>query len=117
MLYQLPLSSDYANLSEEQTAEHIAALKQRLGSRLVILGHHYQQDDVFRFADFTGDSLKLSQIAAEQTQASAAARNTSSRLCAPRRRGRIGRSARNQVDHQHEKIGQTRRSRIQYRSG
>ena len=69
MLYQLPLQSDYAKLSEEQTAQRIAALKQRLGSRLVILGHHYQQDDVIRFADFTGDSLKLSQIAAEQTQA------------------------------------------------
>ena len=47
----------------------IRAHKQRFGSRLVILGHHYQQDEVIQFADFTGDSLKLSQLAAEQTDA------------------------------------------------
>ncbi|MBI4718136.1 MAG: quinolinate synthase NadA [Planctomycetes bacterium] len=47
----------------------IALRKQELGSRLVILGHHYQQHDVIRFADFTGDSLKLSQIGAQQRDA------------------------------------------------
>ena len=50
-------------------AARIAAHKRAFGPRLVILGHHYQQDEVIRFADFTGDSLKLSQIAARQTQA------------------------------------------------
>jgi quinolinate synthase len=45
--------------------ERIGAAKARLGNELVILGHHYQRDEVIRFADFSGDSLKLSQQAAE----------------------------------------------------
>jgi quinolinate synthase len=45
--------------------ERIASAKARLGSRVVILGHHYQRDEVVKFADFRGDSLKLSQQAAE----------------------------------------------------
>ncbi len=54
---------------DAQLASGIRARKDQLGRRLVILGHHYQQDDVIRFADFTGDSLKLSQIAARQKDA------------------------------------------------
>ena len=42
----------------------IAAAKAALGDRLVILGHHYQRDEVIKFADYTGDSLKLAQYAA-----------------------------------------------------
>lgn len=45
--------------------ERIGAAKARLGNELVILGHHYQRDEVIKFADFSGDSLKLSQQAAE----------------------------------------------------
>ena len=44
--------------------ERIAAARRELGARLVILGHHYQRDEVIRFADFRGDSYKLSQEAA-----------------------------------------------------
>jgi len=69
MLYQPPLPPKYARFSEPELAEQIAAHKARLGKRLVILGHHYQQDEVIRFADFTGDSLKLSQLAAAQKDA------------------------------------------------
>jgi quinolinate synthase len=69
MLFQPPLPSKYADLSEAALRKRIRACKQELGKRLVILGHHYQQDDVIEFADFTGDSLKLSQLAAQQTQA------------------------------------------------
>jgi quinolinate synthase len=69
MLYQLPLVSRYNDLPEEQLREGIIGFKRKLGRRLVILGHHYQQDDVFQFADFTGDSLKLSQLAAKQRDA------------------------------------------------
>ncbi len=45
--------------------ERIAAAKARLGRDVVILGHHYQRDEVIQFADFRGDSLKLSQQAGE----------------------------------------------------
>ena len=69
MLYQLPLATQYGQLSDDEIDSGIRRFKQQLGDRLVILCHHYQQDHVFRYADFTGDSLKLSQIAAEQTQA------------------------------------------------
>ena len=44
--------------------EDIKRLKSRLSKDLVILGHHYQREEVYRFADFTGDSLKLSVYAA-----------------------------------------------------
>ena len=43
--------------------------KGRLGSDVVVLVHHYQRDDVIRFADYRGDSLQLSRVAAEQRQA------------------------------------------------
>jgi len=50
-------------------AERIRAHQRAFGDRLVLLGHHYQQDAVIQFADFAGDSLKLSQLAAEQKNA------------------------------------------------
>jgi len=55
---------DYLRLSPEALDRRIAAAKESLGKRLLILGHHYQQDDVIKFADVRGDSLKLSQEAA-----------------------------------------------------
>src|SRR5690606_38396040 len=45
--------------------ERILAAKAKLGKRLVILGHHYQQESVYRHADYTGDSLKLCRFAGE----------------------------------------------------
>jgi len=69
MLYQLPLPLRYAELSDEDLDEGIRRFKQRLGQRVVLLCHHYQQDDVYRHADFTGDSLKLARLAAEQDEA------------------------------------------------
>ncbi len=59
----------YHEAGEAELKRRIEAARERLGRRLCILGHHYQQDDVIAFADFTGDSLKLSQLAARQTQA------------------------------------------------
>jgi quinolinate synthase len=47
----------------------IAEAKRALGDRLVILGHHYQRDEVIRHADYTGDSFKLAQHAASRPQA------------------------------------------------
>ncbi len=59
----------YVELPEADVASRIADHKRRFGTELVILAHHYQPEETFRFADFTGDSLKLSQAAAERRSA------------------------------------------------
>src|SRR4051795_5298745 len=59
-----PLPERYLRLSDDEMDARIAAAKKTLGDRLVILGHHYQRDEVIKFADFTGDSLKLARAAA-----------------------------------------------------
>jgi quinolinate synthase len=60
------LLANYADLSAQELDERIARAKKELGSRLVILGHHYQRDEVVKFADYRGDSLRLSQLAARR---------------------------------------------------
>jgi quinolinate synthase len=62
----LPLES-YRHLTDSELQERIGRVKASLGDALLILGHHYQQDSVIRFADLRGDSLKLSQLAASST--------------------------------------------------
>ena len=59
-----PLPERYLRLSDDEMDARILAAKRELGPRLIILGHHYQRDEVIRFADFTGDSLKLARAAA-----------------------------------------------------
>ena len=56
--------SSYLDLSDEECDSRIAEARAALGDRLVILGHHYQRDEVFRHTDYSGDSLKLSREAA-----------------------------------------------------
>src|SRR5215467_7923105 len=55
---------NYLLVPDNTLDERIAAAKAKLGKDVVILGHHYQRDEVVKFADFRGDSLKLSQQAA-----------------------------------------------------
>jgi quinolinate synthase len=54
-----PLPERYVGLSDEEMDRRISVAKRKLGRRLVILGHHYQRDEVIKFADYTGDSYKL----------------------------------------------------------
>ena len=61
-----PLPENYLRLSDDEMDARIAAAKATLCDRLVILGHHYQRDEVIKFADFTGDSLKLARTAASR---------------------------------------------------
>src|SRR5262250_1556557 len=56
---------NYLLVPDNSLDERIAAAKVKLGEDVVILGHHYQRDEVVKFADYRGDSLKLSQQAAK----------------------------------------------------
>src|SRR5438445_2374049 len=64
-----PLPERYVGLSDAEMDTRIAAAKHTLGRRLVMLGHHYQRDEVIRFADYTGDSYKLAQQVAKHPEA------------------------------------------------
>src|SRR5829696_10547749 len=63
------LPERYLGLSDEEMDRRIAAARAKLGKRLVILGHHYQRDEVIKFADYTGDSYKLAGEIARHPQA------------------------------------------------
>ncbi len=66
---QTPLPQRYADATDDELAEMIGAARTKLGERVVILGHHYQRDEVMRWADARGDSFGLSRFAAEQERA------------------------------------------------
>ncbi len=68
-MWQLPLPRVFQQLSDVELRLRIASAKEALGDRVAILGHHYQQDAVIDFADFTGDSFELSRRAADQKNA------------------------------------------------
>lgn len=70
--WQPTLPDSYLKAAPDELAAAITARRAELGKRLIILGHHYQTDEVIRHADFTGDSLKLSQLAAERVKAAGA---------------------------------------------
>ena len=59
----------YLKLTPEELTEGITFARNEIGSKAVLLGHHYQRDDVIKFADFTGDSYQLSKAASEITDA------------------------------------------------
>ena len=63
------LPEQYLGLSDAEMDTRIAAARAKLGNRLVILGHHYQRDEVIRFADYTGDSYRLANQIASRPEA------------------------------------------------
>lgn len=65
-LQQADIGSAYLEEKEENLLDKIAQRKKELGDKLLILCHHYQQEAVYRFADKTGDSLKLAKSAAKE---------------------------------------------------
>ena len=64
-----PLPDKYLGLSDAEMDSRIAAARAELGRRLVILGHHYQRDEVIKFADYTGDSFRLASRIADRPEA------------------------------------------------
>jgi quinolinate synthase len=64
-----PLPEEYLRLSDEEMSARIRTARETLGDRVVILGHHYQRDEVIAWADAIGDSLKLAQVAASHAAA------------------------------------------------
>ena len=68
VLEKAQVLEDYLTMPAEELDERIELARQELGPRVVILGHHYQRDDVIKHADLTGDSYQLS-VMASQTDA------------------------------------------------
>jgi quinolinate synthase len=64
--WQQDIPRQYLEMSPEELDRRITRARQALGARLTILGHHYQRDEVIKYADFTGDSFKLARLAAEK---------------------------------------------------
>src|SRR5687767_15798667 len=69
MRLQAPLPEQYTAASPDELEARIAAAKATLGDRLFILGHHYQRDEVMRWADARGDSYRLSVLAQQRPEA------------------------------------------------
>jgi quinolinate synthase len=66
---QAPLPDDYTLATPDELVSRIGGAKRSLGDRLVILGHHYQRDEVIRWADAVGDSFNLARFAADNDRA------------------------------------------------
>jgi quinolinate synthase len=67
---QTPLDERYTAAPPDELASRIGAAKATLGERLFILGHHYQRDEIIRWADARGDSYRLSVLAQQRPEAS-----------------------------------------------
>src|SRR5579875_3488636 len=64
--WQTDIPEQYRKLGIDELKERIAAARAKLGRQVVVLGHHYQREDIIQFADVRGDSLMLAQWAARQ---------------------------------------------------
>src|SRR5215467_12451987 len=68
-MLQTILPERFAHFNDTELDDRIREARKKLGRRLVILGHHYQRDEVIKFADLRGDSFKLAEWAATQKDA------------------------------------------------
>lgn len=68
-MYQAPLPPEYATLTADEARTRIIEAKRQLGTRIVILGHHYQRDEIIEHADYRGDSFKLAKDANRHPEA------------------------------------------------
>ena len=64
-----PLPERYLGLSDDELDRRITEAKAALGSRVIILGHHYQRDEVIKFADYVGDSFRLAGQVSQHPEA------------------------------------------------
>jgi quinolinate synthase len=67
--WQQDIPLEYWSLGANEIIERIRAARERLGTRCIVLGHHYQREDIIQFADVKGDSFKLAQWAAQHPEA------------------------------------------------
>ena len=67
--WQQDIPREYLSMEPAELERRIRAAREQFGERVVVLGHHYQRDEVIQYADFTGDSFKLAQAAAAQKKA------------------------------------------------
>jgi quinolinate synthase len=67
--WQKDVPEAYWRLDGAALSERIAVARAKLGTRCVVLGHHYQREDIIQFADYRGDSFNLSRWAAEKADA------------------------------------------------
>jgi quinolinate synthase len=66
--WQQDIPREYWDLDAKTLTARIAEARRKLGERLIVLGHHYQREDIIAFADLRGDSFKLAQFAAEHPE-------------------------------------------------
>jgi quinolinate synthase len=78
------LPEPYASMTDAEAVPRIGEVRRRLGAEVLILGHHYQRDEVIAFADVTGDSYGLARAAA--TRPTRAGSSSAASISWPRRR-------------------------------
>ena len=69
LLWQKDIPKEYWSLAGQELTDRVRAARAKLGDKVLILGHHYQREDIIQFADLKGDSFKLAKWASDQQDA------------------------------------------------